>query len=104
MSAQILLVDDEVNIRRMLGALLREEGLSVTEAANGNAALLMIKDVDPDVILLDLLMPPGPDDRRRQMFVIAAERLCVVRDLNPAVRFLIAVTPPDLPCAHSAVS
>ena len=61
MSAQILLVDDEVNIRRMLGALLREEGLSVTEAANGNAALLMIKDVDPDVILLDLLMPPGPD-------------------------------------------
>ncbi len=61
MSAQILLVDDEVNIRRMLGALLREEGMSVTEAANGNAALLMIKDVDPDVILLDLLMPPGPD-------------------------------------------
>ncbi len=45
----------------MLGALLREEGMSVTEAANGNAALLMIKDVDPDVVLLDLLMPPGPD-------------------------------------------
>src|SRR5262249_8741398 len=60
-SAQILLVDDEVNIRRMLGALLREEGMSVTEAANGNAALLMVKDVDPDVVLLDLLMPPGPD-------------------------------------------
>jgi two-component system nitrogen regulation response regulator NtrX len=60
-SAQILLVDDEVNIRRMLGALLREEGMSVSEAANGNAALLTIKDVDPDVILLDLLMPPGPD-------------------------------------------
>ncbi|HEY8257476.1 MAG TPA: sigma-54 dependent transcriptional regulator [Gemmatimonadales bacterium] len=61
MSAQILLVDDEVNIRRMLGALLREEGMSVAEAPNGNAALLQVKDVDPDVILLDLLMPPGPD-------------------------------------------
>jgi two-component system, NtrC family, nitrogen regulation response regulator NtrX len=60
-SAQILLVDDEVNIRRMLGALLREEGMTVSEAANGNAALLMMKDVDPDVVLLDLLMPPGPD-------------------------------------------
>jgi two-component system nitrogen regulation response regulator NtrX len=60
-SAQILLVDDEVNIRRMLGALLREEGMSVAEAPNGNAALLQVKDVDPDVILLDLLMPPGPD-------------------------------------------
>jgi two-component system nitrogen regulation response regulator NtrX len=61
MSAQILLVDDEANIRRMLGALLREEGMSVVEAPNGNAALLKLKDVDPDVILLDLLMPPGPD-------------------------------------------
>jgi two-component system nitrogen regulation response regulator NtrX len=45
----------------MLGALLREEGMTVSEAANGNAALLMMKDVDPDVVLLDLLMPPGPD-------------------------------------------
>ena len=61
MSAQILLVDDEANIRRMLGALLREEGMSVAEASNGNAALLNLKDFDPDVILLDLLMPPGPD-------------------------------------------
>ena len=60
-SRQVLLVDDEANIRRMLGALLRDEGLSVAEAPNGNAALLMVDQADPDVILLDLLMPPGPD-------------------------------------------
>ncbi|MDQ3138943.1 MAG: sigma-54 dependent transcriptional regulator [Gemmatimonadota bacterium] len=59
--SQILLVDDETNIRRMLAALLREEGFTVAEAPNGNAALLQIDDVDPDVMLLDLLMPPGPD-------------------------------------------
>ena len=59
--AQILLVDDEANIRRMLAALLREEGFTVAEAASGNAALLQVDDVDPDVVLLDLLMPPGPD-------------------------------------------
>jgi two-component system nitrogen regulation response regulator NtrX len=58
---QVLLVDDEANIRRMLAALLREEGCTVAEAANGNAALLMLDDADPDVVLLDLLMPPGPD-------------------------------------------
>ena len=58
--AQLLLVDDEANIRRMLGALLREEGFTVAEAANGNAALLMLDQADPDVVLLDLLMPPGP--------------------------------------------
>jgi two-component system nitrogen regulation response regulator NtrX len=60
-SAQILLVDDEANIRRMLGALLRNEGFTVTEAASGNAALLLLDQTDPDVVLLDLMMPPGPD-------------------------------------------
>jgi two-component system nitrogen regulation response regulator NtrX len=60
-SGHILLVDDEANIRRMLGALLRDEGFTVAEAANGNAALLLVDQADPDVILLDLLMPPGPD-------------------------------------------
>jgi two-component system nitrogen regulation response regulator NtrX len=59
--AQILLVDDEANIRRMLGALLQSEGFAVTEAPNGNAALLLLEQADPDVVLLDLLMPPGPD-------------------------------------------
>jgi two-component system nitrogen regulation response regulator NtrX len=58
---QVLLVDDEANIRRMLGALLRNEGFAVTEAASGNAALLVLDDADPDVVLLDLMMPPGPD-------------------------------------------
>jgi two-component system nitrogen regulation response regulator NtrX len=59
--AQVLLVDDEANIRRMLGALLRGEGFAVTEAPNGNSALLLLDEVDPDVVLLDLLMPPRPD-------------------------------------------
>ena len=58
---QVLLVDDESNIRRMLAALLRSEGFSVSEAASGNAALLLLDEADPDVVLLDLMMPPGPD-------------------------------------------
>jgi two-component system nitrogen regulation response regulator NtrX len=57
----ILLVDDEANIRRMLGALLRAEGHVVTEAGNGNAAVLAIEAAEPDAIFLDLMMPPGPD-------------------------------------------
>jgi two-component system, NtrC family, nitrogen regulation response regulator NtrX len=60
-SAQILLVDDESNIRRMLGALLRSEGFAVAEAPNGHSALLLLDEVHPDVVLLDLLMPSGPD-------------------------------------------
>ena len=61
MTTRVLIVDDEANIRRMLGALLKSEGFDVAEAGNGNAALLTIDEVHPDAILLDLMMPPGPD-------------------------------------------
>ncbi|MBW8772450.1 MAG: sigma-54-dependent Fis family transcriptional regulator [Gemmatimonadetes bacterium] len=57
----ILLIDDEPNIRRMLGALLRAEGFDVVEAANGNAALIELEQLDPDAAFCDLMMPPGPD-------------------------------------------
>jgi two-component system nitrogen regulation response regulator NtrX len=57
----ILIIDDEPNIRRMLGALLRAEGYEVVEAGNGNAALLELEKLDPDVAFCDLMMPPGPD-------------------------------------------
>ncbi|HPF62591.1 MAG: sigma-54-dependent Fis family transcriptional regulator [Gemmatimonadetes bacterium] len=61
MSTTILIIDDEANIRRMVGALLKAEGFTVAEAANGNAGLLAIPEVRPQLILLDLMMPPGPD-------------------------------------------
>ena len=61
MSHRILIVDDEANIRRMLGALLRSEGFTVEEAGNGHAALLGVERAEPDVMFLDLMMPPGPD-------------------------------------------
>lgn len=61
MTTKILIVDDEANIRRMVGALLKSEDFEVTEAANGNAGLVAVGEVKPDLILLDLMMPPGPD-------------------------------------------
>ncbi len=61
MAATILVVDDEPNIRRMLGALLRAEGYAVREAASGAAALLEVDRAEPDAIFLDLMMPQGPD-------------------------------------------
>jgi two-component system nitrogen regulation response regulator NtrX len=56
-----LLVDDESNIRRMVGALLQSDGFETIEAADGNAALRRLVEHSPDVVLLDLMMPPGPD-------------------------------------------
>ena len=61
MSPRILLVDDETNIRKMVGALLQSEGFETAEAANGSAALAAVEREAPDAVLLDLMMPGGPD-------------------------------------------
>src|SRR5438132_13867151 len=45
----------------MGGALLQSEGFETAEAPNGTAALSATEQDLPDVILLDLMMPPGPD-------------------------------------------
>src|SRR5207237_761492 len=61
MSPRVLLVDDETNIRKMVGALLESEGFETAEAANGSAALATVERAAPDAVLLDLMMPGGPD-------------------------------------------
>ena len=61
MSPRILLVDDEANIRKMVSALLESEGFETLEAPNGQAALEVVAEDAPDAVLLDLMMPPGPD-------------------------------------------
>jgi two-component system nitrogen regulation response regulator NtrX len=58
---QVLVVDDESNLRRMLGAVLAAEGFRVVEAASGAEALGAVQRRRPDAVLLDLSMPGGPD-------------------------------------------
>src|SRR3954465_15559579 len=53
----VLIVDDEPNIRRMVGALLAAEGYEVREAQDGATGLSRAKESEPDVLLLDLMMP-----------------------------------------------
>ncbi len=55
--ASVLIVDDEPNIRRMVGALLSAEGYDVREAANGTQGLSKAAESEPDAVLLDLMMP-----------------------------------------------
>lgn len=55
----ILIVDDEANIRRMLGSLLRAEGYRIREAGSGPGALAEVRDAEPDAVLMDLFMPGG---------------------------------------------
>jgi two-component system response regulator AtoC len=53
----VLVVDDEENLRHMLGLLLRKERIRVQTASNGDEALARLQSEDFDVVLCDLRMP-----------------------------------------------
>ncbi len=55
--SSILIVDDEPNIRRMVGALLAAEGSEVREAPDGATGVARATENEPDAVLLALMMP-----------------------------------------------
>ena len=54
---KILIVDDEVDILEFLSYNLRKEGFQVWVCDNGKEALLKAKEINPQLILLDVMMP-----------------------------------------------
>jgi len=55
--SKILIVDDEERNRRLLNKRLVEEGYECHSASSGSSALSLAQAIDPDLILLDLMMP-----------------------------------------------
>ena len=55
--ARLLVVDDEPNIRELLATSLRFAGFEVHAAADGGAALRMARDLEPDLLVLDVMLP-----------------------------------------------
>lgn len=56
MAHEILIVDDEADIRSSLSGLLEDEGYKTRQAASGQQALDMVSDKQPDLVLLDIWM------------------------------------------------
>src|SRR5262245_2323553 len=56
----ILVIDDEPSILMGLAATIRRHGYTVVTATNGNEGLQKAREVLPDLILSDVMMPP-PD-------------------------------------------
>ncbi|MCE5387327.1 MAG: sigma-54 dependent transcriptional regulator [Acidithiobacillus sp.] len=80
MATQILIVEDERNLRRVLAAVLRAEGFSVLEAESGEEALELLTSEMPSMILSDQRLPG----------ISGVELLHAVKKQWPEIPFLIS--------------
>ena len=80
--AHLLVVDDEPNIRDLLASSLRFAGFEVTTAADGNGALHGVDEADPDLIVLDVMLP--------DMDGFTVARRLRERDITTPILFLTA--------------
>jgi DNA-binding response OmpR family regulator len=94
---RVLVVDDDPGIRGLLTILFQREGWSVTALADGQAAAVHLERSNPDVIVLDLLMPgvsgfdlletwPAAAPDKSSVIVLTAAASSQLRTLNDAPR------------------
>jgi len=57
MGKKVLVVDDDADIRMLNKSIVEESGYTSIEAADGQEGLKMAKNENPDLIILDVLMP-----------------------------------------------
>ncbi|MEK7817103.1 MAG: response regulator [Actinomycetota bacterium] len=53
----VMIVDDEASLRSLVRANLEIDGFDVCEAVDGIEAMNLLRDMQPDLILLDIMMP-----------------------------------------------
>lgn len=57
MPSRILIVDDEPGVADLIDTVLREEGYTVAIARDGVEGLMLAREWDPDLILMDVMLP-----------------------------------------------
>ena len=57
MSKKVLVVDDQPHIVRLIQVNLEKEGFEVTTAGDGVEGLARVREVKPDLVILDVIMP-----------------------------------------------
>ena len=66
----VLVVQDDADLRSLLCDVVRELGLQVAEATDGDGAIQQLMDVEPHVVLTDLRLPGGGFDYVRTIRAI----------------------------------
>ena len=54
---RVLIVDDDKNISELLKLYFEKDGFKVSDFYIGDAVIPMVRAIDPDVIILDLMLP-----------------------------------------------
>ncbi|HLU34934.1 MAG TPA: response regulator [Thermomicrobiales bacterium] len=57
MSSRILVVEDQEDVAQLIDVVLKGEGYTVAIARDGAQGLMMSRDWDPDLILMDIMLP-----------------------------------------------
>ena len=93
MVEQILLVDDEEDLRWLIARFLRKEGIQVVEASNGNEALEIYRKEQPNIVITDVRMP-GKN---------GVELLAELRELDPSLPVILISAVEDVATAVQAM-
>ena len=96
MPKAVLVVEDEVGVRRVLVRLLTECGFRTVEASNGREAIQRLMDETPAAIVIDLLMPVMSGLEflkalRRNPFYRTIPTVVMTGALDPAVQEIAGV-------------
>ncbi len=94
--ARVLIVDDNPEMRMLLASTVQRAGHEVVEAADGDTVMHWVRDTDPQLILLDILMPNvdgwetlkilKADERTRHIPVVVVSALSRLDDIARAKR------------------
>ncbi|HYO75670.1 MAG TPA: response regulator [Thermoanaerobaculia bacterium] len=105
---EVLVVEDDAAIRRLLAVTFKHEGMTVTTARDGVEAIDALKERRFRVLVLDLMMPrvsgwdviewlKSEETRKpKSVIVVSATNRDVIRELEPAVVNAIVFKPFDV--------
>jgi CheY-like chemotaxis protein len=76
--ARVLVVDDELEFRKVLAEYLEDRGFDVIEAQDGEEALLRVPDFHPHIVLMDVMMAGMGGVEALKLIKTAAPETCVI--------------------------
>lgn len=91
--AHILIIDDEEQLRKLLGRIISLEGFKVTEASNFKTAEEMVERQETDVILCDVKLPDGN----------GVDFVKKIKKANPAIEVILLTAYGNIPDGVQAI-